>query len=90
MILMQIKSARYSRVLVVTELIVSGTQSVQGMYKRSEPIRLQHSVQTEYCFRSPSEMCPKFPKFLKFVRSSGIIYLEILLIFDNYHVLECF
>ena len=61
------------------------------MYKRSEPIRLQHSVRTEYCFQSQSEMCPKFPKFpkfLKFVQSLGIIYLEILLNFDNYHVLE--
>ena len=59
------------------------SRSIQGMYKGLEPIRLQHSVWTEYCFRSPSEICPKFPKFPNFVGSSSIVFIEILLIFDN-------
>ena len=60
------------------------------MYKSSEPITSLHSVPREVCFRSPSEICPKFLKFLNFVWNLGIIFIEILLIFDNYHVLECF
>ena len=57
--------------------------SIQGMYKGSEPIRLEHVL---WMVRSRSEICPKFPKFPKFpnlVRSSSIVFIEILLIFDN-------
>ena len=57
--------------------------ALQGMYKGSEPIRLQHVL---WIVRSRSEICPKFPKFPKFpnlVRSSSIVFIEILLIFDN-------
>ena len=53
------------------------------MYKGSEPIRLEHVL---WMVRSRSEICPKFPKFPKFpnlVRSSSIVFIEILLIFDN-------
>ena len=53
------------------------------MYKGSEPIRLEHVLRM---VRSRSEICPKFPKFPKFpnlVRSSSIVFIEILLIFDN-------
>ena len=68
---------------VATAPDLSWIRAIQGMYKGSEPITLQHSVRTEYCFRSPSEICPKFPKFPNFVRSSSIVFIEILLIFDN-------
>ena len=50
------------------------------MYKGSEPIRLEHVL---WMVRSRSEICPKFPKFLNLVRSSSIVFIEILLIFDN-------
>ena len=57
-----------------------GTSPLQGMYKGSEPIRLQHVL---WMVRSRSEICPKFPKFPNLVRSSSIVFIEILLIFDN-------
>ena len=53
------------------------------MYKGSEPIRLEHVL---WVVRSRSEICPKFPKFPKFpnlVQSLSIVFIEILLIFDN-------
>ena len=50
------------------------------MYKGSEPIRLEHVL---WMVRSRSEICPKFPKFPNLVRSSSIVFIEILLIFDN-------
>ena len=64
--------------------------TVGRMYKGLEPIRLEHLL---WMVRSLSEICPKcpkFPKFPNFVRSSGIVFIEILPIFDNYHILECF
>ena len=57
--------------------------AVGRMYKGSESIRLEHVL---WMVRSRSEICPKFPKFPKFpnlVRSSSIVFIEILLIFDN-------
>ena len=54
--------------------------SVGRMYKGSEPIRFEHVLRM---VRSQSEICPKFPKFPNLVRSLSIVFIEILLIFDN-------
>ena len=62
------------------EVIKQVPPALQGMYKGSEPIRLQHVL---WMVRSRSEICPKFPKFPNLVRSSSIVFIEILLIFDN-------
>ena len=68
-------------VWVIGGLMLS--QPLQGMYKGSEPIRLQHVL---WMVRSRSKICPKFLKFPNFpnlVQSSSIVFIEILLIFDN-------
>ena len=58
--------------------------TVGRMYKGSEPIRLEHVL---WMVRSRSEISEVSELS---VQSLGIVFIEILLIFDNYHILECF